>query len=158
MWATDNGTSFHVVAELPQPVRYPAVAALGTAVYVFGGLISGGEYNGVFTNDVQRVDPATGAATVVGHLPFPLAHAMGSEMAGRLYVMGGSAPSWTSRQVLAFDPANNRISLVALLPEPVTDAAVVTIGHATYLLGGISTSGPLASITVVRVDSPQSAG
>ena len=98
VWATDNGTSFHVIAHLPQPVRYPAAVALGAAVYVFGGLISGGEYNGQFTNDVQRVDVPTGSANVVGHLPFPVAHAMAANMAGHLFVLGGSSPSWTSRQ------------------------------------------------------------
>ena len=65
--------------------------------YVFGGLISGGEYNGMFTNDVQRVDLPTGSANVVGHLPFPVAHAMATNMAGHLFVLGGSSPMWTSR-------------------------------------------------------------
>ena len=153
VWATDNGTSFHVVAHLPQPVRYPAAVALGAAVYVFGGLISGGEYNGQFTNDVQRVDVATGSANVVGHLPFPVAHAMAANMAGHLFVFGGSSPSWTSRQIFAFNPTDNRVSLAGVLPEPVTDAAVASIGRVTYILGGMSANGPLANITTVRLTS-----
>ncbi len=53
VWATTDGTNFRVVAHLGQPVRYPAVAAQGNDVYVFGGLVSGGEYNGLFTSDIQ---------------------------------------------------------------------------------------------------------
>ena len=35
--ATTDGKRFSVVASLPVPVRYPAVAALGGKIYVFGG-------------------------------------------------------------------------------------------------------------------------
>jgi N-acetylneuraminic acid mutarotase len=150
VWSTSDGTTFRVVAHLPQPVRYPAVASLGTSVYVFGGLIAGGEYNGKFTNDVQQVNLRTGSARIVGHLPAPLAHAMGSEMGGRLFVFGGSTPSGTSRQMLSFNPATMAVLVAGSLPEPITDAAVATIGRTAYLLGGIS-SGPLASITTVRL-------
>jgi len=150
VWSTSNGTTFHVVARLRQPVRYPAVASLGTSVYVFGGLIAGGEYNGDFTNDVQDVNLRTGSARIVGHLPAPLAHAMGSEMGGRLYVFGGSTPSGTSSQMLSFDAATGGVSVAGKLPEPITDAAVATVGGTAYLLGGIS-RGPLATITTVRL-------
>ena len=150
VWSTSNGTTFHVVAHLPQPVRYPAVASLGTSVYVFGGLIAGGEYNGDFTNDVQDVNLRTGSARIVGHLPAPLAHAMGSEMGGRLYIFGGSTPSGTSSQMLSFDAATGDVSIAGKLPEPITDAAVATVGRTAYLLGGIS-RGPLAGITTVRL-------
>jgi N-acetylneuraminic acid mutarotase len=150
VWSTSNGTTFRVVAHLPQPVRYPAVASLGISVYVFGGLISGGEYNGKFTNDVQQVNLRIGTARIIGHLPAPLAHAMGSEMGGRLFVFGGSTPSGTSRQMLSFNPVTMTVSVAGSLPEPITDAAVVTIARTAYLLGGISRA-PLASITTVRL-------
>ena len=35
--ATSNGTRYRTVANLPVPVRYPAVAARGGRIYVFGG-------------------------------------------------------------------------------------------------------------------------
>lgn len=153
VWGTVNGTSFHVVAQLVQPVRYPAVAAEGHYVYVFGGLLYGGEYNGVFTDDIQRLDLATGKVTVMAYLPVALAHAMATEMGGHLFLMGGSSSSSTSARIFEFNPANGALTPVAQLPRPVTDAAVATIGHATYLLGGISPSGPLQSITVVGLRS-----
>ena len=150
VWATTDGTRFRVVAHLAQPVRYPAVAVQRNDVYVFGGLISGGEYNGLFTSDIQEVAPSSGTARVVGHLPQPLAHAMGASIGGRLFVIGGSTPTGPSRQVLRFDLAKASVSLVTRLPQPLTDAAVATIGTTAYLLGGMSTSGPLDTVMFVR--------
>jgi Galactose oxidase, central domain len=116
----------------------------------FGGLISGGEYNGTFSNAIQRIHLPTGSATTVGHLPTPLAHAMGTLVGGQILVIGGSAPAGTSNAILRFDPTTNKISRAATLPQPITDAAVAAIGNTAYLLGGIS-SGPLDTITLVRV-------
>jgi len=151
VWATRDGRSFRVVARLPQPVRYPAIAAHGSDVYVFGGLISGGEYNGTFTNDIQRIHLPTGTATIVGHLPIALAHAMGTTVTGRLLVIGGSTPVTTSAAVYLFDPLTSKVSRVATLPTPLTDAAVATIGTSAYLLGGVSGGRPLNTIIRVRV-------
>jgi N-acetylneuraminic acid mutarotase len=151
VWASADGKTFRVVARLPQPVRYPAVAVHGSDVYVFGGLLSGGEYNGTFTNDIQRIHLPTGAATIMGHLPAPLAHAMAAVIGGRMLVIGGSTPTSTSAAILRFDPATNKVSRVGTLPEPTTDAAVARIGNAVYLLGGISSGRPLDTVTVVRI-------
>ena len=69
VWATADGRSFRVVARLPQAVRYPAVAAAGNAVYVFGGLISGGEYTGTFSNAIQRIWLPSGTAHTASPTP-----------------------------------------------------------------------------------------
>lgn len=152
VWETRDGRHFTVVARLPQPVRYAAVAARGTSVYAFGGLISGGEYTGTFTSDIQRIDLRTGSARVVGHLPGPLAHAMAALVDGRVYVLGGSTPRGPSAAVRRLDPAGGRTSLVGLLPHPLTDAAVASLGSTVYLLGGLSSSTrPLAAVTAVRL-------
>ena len=152
VWATADGKSFRVVARLPQPVRYPAVAVHGSDVYVFGGLLSGGEYNGTFTTAIQRLHLPTGAATIVGHLPTPLAHAMGTAIGGRLLVVGGSTPARTSAAILRFNPATAKVSRVGTLPAPITDAAVATIEDTTYLLGGVSGGRPLDTVTLVRLN------
>jgi N-acetylneuraminic acid mutarotase len=150
VWATQDGRAFHAVAHLPQAVRYPAVAALGSAVYVFGGLIAGGEYTGTFSNAIQRVYLPTGTARIVGRLPTPLAHAMAAVIGGHIYVLGGSAPGGSSDVVRRFDPATGRIARAGRLAHVLTDAAVATIGHTAYLLGGIS-NGPLDTITAVQL-------
>ena len=152
VWATSDGRTVRVVAKLPQPVRYPAVVADGQNVYVFGGLISGGEYNGTFSNLVQRVSVNDQAARVVGRLPTPLAHAMGALLGGRILVLGGSTPAGPSAAILRFDPARGRVSRVGQLPYPLTDGAVSTIADNAYLLGGISTR-PLAGVIAVRLTS-----
>jgi len=149
VWETRNGRSFTVVAHLAQSVRYPAVAALGNDVYVFGGLISGGEYTGTFSNAIQRIDLMSGTTTIVGRLPTPLAHAMAATINGHLYVLGGSTPAGPSSAIRRFDPARNRITADGRLPNPLTDAAVAHLGSTIYLLGGISTA-PTDAITTIR--------
>lgn len=149
VWATRDGRHFTVVAHLPQPVRYPAVAALGANVYAFGGLISGGEYDGTFTSDIQRIDLRTGSARIVGHLPGPLAHAMAATVKGHIYLLGGSTPHGPSAEVRRLDAATGQTSRAGRLPHPLTDAAVASIGSTIYLLGGIS-QGPLATILTVH--------
>jgi N-acetylneuraminic acid mutarotase len=149
VWATPDGRHVTVVAHLRQPVRYPAVAAAGSDVYVFGGLISGGEYTGTFTSAIQRIDLRHGTARIVGRLPTPLAHAMAADVNGRLYVLGGSAPGGPSDAIRAFDPAADTTHPAGRLPRPLTDAAVATIGSTVYLLGGISAA-PLETITIAH--------
>lgn len=149
VWATRDGRHFTVVAHLPQPVRYPAVAALGVNVYAFGGLISGGEYNGTFTSDIQRIDLRTGSTRIIGHLPSPLAHAMAATVKGHIYLLGGSTPHGPSATIRRLDPTTGQTRSAGHLPHPLTDAAVASIGSTIYLLGGIS-RGPLATILAVH--------
>jgi len=101
VWTSGDGRHFHVIAKLPQAVRYPAVVANGDCVYVFGGLISGGEYDGRFSDLVQRVCVQHPSASIVGRLPTPLAHAMGALVAGRVLVLGGVHAARAERR----DPA-----------------------------------------------------
>jgi N-acetylneuraminic acid mutarotase len=149
VWATADGRRFTVVAHLPQPVRYPAVAAIGNIVYAFGGLISGGEYTGNFSNAIQRIDLETGSARIVGHLATPLAHAMAATVHDTIYLLGGSAPNGPSGAISRFDPAQGRTHPAGRLPHPLTDAAVATIGSTIYLLGGMSND-PLATIISIQ--------
>ena len=64
--ATSNGTGYRTVANLPVPVRYAAVAALGGRIYVFGGDATSGARAGAPVATVQMIDPATHHAAVVG--------------------------------------------------------------------------------------------
>jgi len=74
---------------------------------------------------------------------------MAAVIAGRIFVLGGSAPGGPSDAVRRFAPARGRTVPAGRLPRPRTDAAVATIGRTIYLLGGIS-NGPVATITAVR--------
>jgi hypothetical protein len=159
VWVAADGRRFHTIAELPQAIRYAAVVADGDCVCVFGGLISDGEYDGRFSDPVQRVCVSShpSAAAIARLLPTPLAHATRALVAGRVLVMGGSTPHGPSGSILRFDASSRRFVRVGRLP-PLTDAAVATVGDTAYVLGGISTR-PLASVIEVRLvaaraDSP----
>jgi N-acetylneuraminic acid mutarotase len=149
VWATRDGRSFHVIAHLQQPVRYPAVAASGGAIYVFGGLISGGEYDGTFSDAIQRISLPSGTVTIAGRLPAPLAHAMAATVGGRVFLIGGSSTNGPSAAVSRFDPATGRLHAAGRLPRPLTDAAVAVVGRTIYLLGGISDQ-PTADVVTVH--------
>lgn len=144
---------FRTVAQLPVAVRYPAVAVVGNDAYLFGGLLSGGEYSGSFTADIQQVNMTTGRARVVGALPYPVAHAKATVLDGQVLVVGGSTPSGPTADILRFGPAEHSISLVGRLPAALTDGALVTIGRRAYLFGGLGTSGPRDEIEVIALYS-----
>jgi hypothetical protein len=148
--ATTDERHFRQLTRLPQAVRYPAVAAVGHSVYLFGGLEFGGEYTGTFTRVIQMVDLASGRAAIVGRLPTPYAHAMATVRDGHVFVLGGSTPAGASSAILRFDPATRAVSRVGTLPEHVADGAIATIGGTSYVLGGIS-GGPIKTVCIVRI-------
>jgi len=88
---TSDGTSFSVAGQIATVERYPAIAVVGTTIYLFGGLVAGGEYNGTFSATVQSFDVATRQAHVVGQLPVPLAHARAAVLDGPVLVFGVAA-------------------------------------------------------------------
>jgi outer membrane protein assembly factor BamB len=89
--ATTNGRTFTKVAALQVPVRYPAVAALGGKVFVFGGQAITGPHAGAPLDAIQAIDPARHTAAVIGHLPEPLAGAAAVTVGGELFVAGGES-------------------------------------------------------------------
>jgi hypothetical protein len=151
--ATTNGRSFHPVASLPVPVRYPAVAGVGSRIWVFGGLTPSG-----LTSVIQQVSLNTGRASVVGHLPSPLAGATGLILGGQIFVAAGlragdrAAPQLkASRSVLAYDPARRQASRVGTLPVRLADAAVAVIGDTAFLIGGNDGQRQVPAVTRLRL-------
>lgn len=170
--ATADGRRFRVAARLPVPVRYPAVAALGSRIWVFGGQTPSG-----ITSTIQRVDPASGQATVVGQLPAPLAHATGFTLGGRVFVAGGqtaraagrsrtaspSARLSTSNRVFQYVPASVQapassrhaapgvIQVAGHLPVPVANAGAAVMGSTAYLVGGDNGNRPYPAVTTFRL-------
>jgi N-acetylneuraminic acid mutarotase len=149
--STTDGSSFTKVGVLPVPVRYPAVAAVGKAVYLFGGVMNSAA--GLDTNAVQRLDTATGAITTVAHLPASLSHASAVVLGGRVYLLGGYVDNTKlSNQILQFEPATGTTTAVGTLPVPLSDAAAVVIDGRGYLVGGQSTDrAPVATVVIVSV-------
>lgn len=89
--ATANGRTFTTVAVLRIPVRYPAVAALGGQIYVFGGQAVKGRHAGAPVDAIQVIDPSRHTAAVIGHLPEPLAGAVAMTLDNELFVAGGES-------------------------------------------------------------------
>ena len=146
---TDDGITFHVAATLPVPVRYPALAVVGSTIYLIGGQsVTGRSGDGPPVTDVQAVDLSTGSAQVVSQLPGALTEAEAFVVRGAVFVAGGVRGGIVQRGVFRLDPASGALTLVASLPEPRADAGVAQIGETTYLVGG---EGPSRLSSVVAL-------
>jgi outer membrane protein assembly factor BamB len=89
--ATTDGRKFTTIADLPVPVRYPAAAAVGSQIFVFGGQAITGRHAGAPLDTIQVVDPARHTAAIIGHLPQPLAGAAAMTVGHELFVAGGES-------------------------------------------------------------------
>jgi hypothetical protein len=92
VWTTPDGKSFSVMGQIARVERYPAIVVVGTKIYLFGGLVAGGEYNGMFSTTIQSFDVATRQGQVVGQLPTPLAHARAAVLDREVLVFGLRGP------------------------------------------------------------------
>lgn len=169
--ATSNGRTFTTVARLPVPVRYPAVAALGGQIYVFGGQAVTGSHAGAPVDVIQSIDPARHTAAVIGHLPQPLAGAVAMTLDNELFVAGGESsaihrpippglgttqigsagtgPSTVSR-IWAFDPSARRVLPAGRLQVPVSHAGVAVIGSTAWIVGGESDGVLTSAVQMLR--------
>jgi hypothetical protein len=144
--ATTDGRHFRVAARLPVPVRYPGVAAGAGSIWVFGGETASGA-----TNAIQRIDPATGQAAVVGRLPQPVQGAAGISLDGMVYVAGGATAGTTSGTVYRFDPATAGVTPAGELPVPVAYAGGTVAGGVGYLIGGEDGQRAVPAVTTFRL-------
>ncbi|MDQ1724448.1 MAG: hypothetical protein QOG52_1476 [Frankiaceae bacterium] len=135
--ATTDGVHFRVVGKLPVTVRYAAVVAVGTVIWVIGG-----DHNRAPTSAVQRIDTVTGRITMAGHLARPLGHASAWQAAdGSVLVAGGALTNTTRTDAIArFDRSSFALTRVAKLPRPTSDMGVAVLGGVAYLFGGETTS------------------
>ena len=146
--ATTNGSSFHAVGSLPVPVRYPAVATIGRTIYVFGGEQVG--TTGAAVDDIQQIDTRSGRISVVGHLPQALSGASAVNLAGVIYVAGGSNGATDSGTIYAFDPQSKQALVAGHLIAPVSNGAAAVVGNTAWLVGGESASTPTANVQMLR--------
>jgi len=142
--ATTDGATFRTVARLPVGVRYPAVAALGHAVYVFGG-----ESAQTASSAIQRIDLQTGQARVVGQMSQPRTQASALAIGGSIYIAGGRVGGASTPDVLRFEPTSVRLVAVGQLPAPVSDAATAVNGNIGYLVGG-EANAPMSSVMLLQ--------
>jgi len=177
--ATADGRTFRNVASLRVPVRYPAVAALGGKIFVFGGLAVTGPRAGAPVTTIQAVDPARHTCSIIGHLPEPLAGAAAVTLHGEVFVAGGEstvpqqrtpgkgstqyrargprvgsesggARTFTVPTIWAFQPATGRLLPAGRLQVPVSHAAVTVSGSRAWIVGGESHDVPVAAVQMLR--------
>ena len=151
--ATNDGVKFQILGDLPTPVRYPAVAAIGTKVYAIGGTTTGNAAGAV--RAVQVLDTTTGTVSAIGEIPAPLTDAVAATVRGHIYVFGGMLSGQPSNQVWRLDLSPDgagpiALTPVATLPTPVTDAAIAVLGDTAYLVGG-QNGAVLTSIITLEV-------
>ena len=152
VWDTTDGRTFSVLGPIGQVERYPAVAAVGTTIYLFGGLVAGGEYNGTYSDVIQSFDTATGRSAVLGHLPVAVGHARAAVVGGQVLVFGGWTSAGASSAVLRFDPATGSASAAGSLPLAVADEAIGSFATATYFASGLGAGQrPLVQIGWLRL-------
>jgi outer membrane protein assembly factor BamB len=148
--ATTNGVTFTVVAQLPDGVRYPAVAALGTTIYVFGG-----EAAGRSSAAVQAIDVRRGRARVVGRLPEARTQAAAFSLGGTIYIAGGLTPKGPSSDLLRFGVSHTTFAHAGALPNAVADAAVAVVGRRAYLVGGESPATSAGVVVISETTTPE---
>jgi outer membrane protein assembly factor BamB len=144
--STTDGRSYRPVAALPVPVRYPALAVLGSQIYVFGGLLANGRPN----NSVQLVDPAGRTARVVGHLPKALDGAAAGVLGGTVYLAGGNNGRGATSGIYAFQPGNAKFLRAGTLRVPTAYAGAAVSDGRLWIVGGESSGGrPTANVQMV---------
>ena len=157
--STTDGSHFTTVARLAIPVRYAAVAAAGSRIWVFGGEAPDGP-----TSAIQRIDLRTGKTAVAGHLPQPAQGAAAVALGGRIFVAGGEGPAAagspgagsaarpaTSRSVLSFDASSGSVTSAGQLPVPVAYAGAGVAGGTAYLVGGNDGQRDVPAVTMLRL-------
>ena len=143
--SSTDARTWNVIGVLPVPVRYPASTVADGAIWLFGG-----ESAHVTKSAIQRIDPATGRARVVGRLPRPSGHAVAIPLGRRILIAGGrTADGTVTDRMWWFDPRTGAVTGAGHLPHPLSDSAVAQCQGSYYLVGGES---PAITDQVLRVD------
>jgi hypothetical protein len=132
-----TGASVQAAGTLPAGEASAVAAALGTGIYLFGGLGS----------TIFEISPTSD--TVVGSLPAPTADAAVAAVGDTAYVIGGFNGSAELNTIVAFTPGTTP-TVIATLPVTLRLATAAAVGGEVYIIGG-ETAG-VASSTVYRFD------
>jgi hypothetical protein len=147
--ASTDGATWRPAGSLSAPVRYPGIAVVGGAIYLFGGVTNA---QGTDTTSIQRYDPATGATQVIGQLPAPLSHTTAVVLGNAVYLVGGFVNNVISNQVLRVDLPSGTVTPAGSAPAVISDAAAVTVGRTAYVAGGQgATSAPVDTVLTLTL-------
>ena len=131
------------VSPLPLALHDATAAALGNAVYLFGGGDGVHQLDGII-----RVTPGTPAT--VAHLPMPSSDQAGAAWGGAEYVVGGYTGTNWLNTIVRWRPGQPA-RVVGHLPEALRYAAVAAVAGRIVIAGG-STPVGTASDAVLSFD------
>jgi YVTN family beta-propeller protein len=145
------GTPARVVARLPTPLRYAAVAAAAGRLVIAGGSLP----SGAASSAVFGFDPRTRRLSRLGRLPKPTTHAAAAALASDVYVVGGrgAAVGTPTSKIFKVEPEGGRLRYAGSLARPVSDAAAIGLGNRILLAGGRTlqgTTGQVAELVLRR--------
>jgi hypothetical protein len=121
-----------------------SAAAVGDAVFLVGGLSA----NGVFLDDVLRIDTVRSRMRRAARLPGGLIGCEAVAASDSLYVMGGYTGSAAVDSVLRLDPRRGVMQAAGHLPGPRAFGAAAAVGSRVFYLGGWDGSRVLDEISV----------
>jgi YVTN family beta-propeller protein len=139
------GQAAHLVAHLPQTIRYPAVTAVGDKLVIAGGSLE----NGTASDAVLVFTPATGRVTKLGTLPTPTTHAAAAAIGNVVYMIGGrgATTGTPTTAIVAIDVSRKLVRAAGQLKTARSDLAAATLGSRIIVAGGKGAGGTVATIS-----------
>lgn len=173
---TKDGKTYSSIGNLPIPVRYPAVAAMGNNIYVFGGEAVGGSHNGQPTQSVQVIDTLNKTISLESwKLPVPLEGALAFNVDNELFLAGGqsttpetiptgigttqvpgitvSNKSLTYNTIWAVNTYSGSFLQAGTLQLPVAYGGVAVEGTRAWIVGGEYNGQVVSSVQMVTPNS-----
>jgi DNA-binding beta-propeller fold protein YncE len=150
------GSTAHVVAHVPQMIRYAAVTAVGSNLVIAGGSLE----NGTASDAVLLFTPATGRVTRIGTLPAPTTHAAAAAIGNVAYVIGGRGASTgtPTTAIVAIDVSRQLVRAAGQLKSARSDLAAATVGSRIIVAGGKGAGGTVATISQLSPGARSTSG
>ena len=132
--------SLKQVGTMAVPTHDAAAAALGSAVYVFGG------GQAVSSDRIVRIDTVSWRSALAGSIGEPLSDLGAAVVRGKAYLVGGYTGSRFATAILRYAP---HLPVVTRLPTGVRYAGVAAANGRIYVAGGLTTAGDSRSVYAV---------
>lgn len=133
------------VGTLAVPAEDAGATIIGQNAVIFGGA-SGAP--AVATTTVQAFGPA--GSQTLGHLPHPRTGLSVISVGGHVYVLGGSAGTTDSPDVLETTDGTH-FSVIARLSTPVSNPGVAVVGTTIFVVGGKHNGAAIPQVQAVNL-------
>ena len=141
------GSSAKVVARLPFPVRYAAVASAEGHLVIAGGSLE----DGSASSAVFAFTPGTRTPLRIGTLGAATTHATAAAIGATVYVIGGRGAQLGSAtgRIVSVSVDSRKIAAAGTLDAPLSDLASISIGGRILVAGGSGAGGTVSTIAVL---------